>query len=281
MKKVLETIIVEGRDDHAAVCAAVDADIIITNGFKIRKPVAERIKMAAQREGIVVFTDPDFAGENIRRNIESLLHEAFEEGEYVIRHARLVREDALKDGDIGVENASAEAILHALQRAGATFALTATPGGIRSAISGEPCAACFDAPLISGSAQVGRISGVSESKTTAFGPIAEGEAAAAFATEIAVAGEASADGKAPIEAKNSADGEAAVGRERRDLVMTDLIRFGLAGEGGKALRTKVGRELGIGYANAKQFLIRLGRRGIGPEELEALIAALPRRSRKY
>ena len=70
MKKIKETIVVEGRDDVTAVKAAVDAELIIVNGFAVRKRTTlEKIRVAQERTGVIVFTDPDFAGEKIRKTI--------------------------------------------------------------------------------------------------------------------------------------------------------------------------------------------------------------------
>lgn len=66
-----EVIVVEGKDDVAAVKKAVDAEIIITHGFGITNETIKRIKFAQKRKGVIIFTDPDFAGETIRRTISS------------------------------------------------------------------------------------------------------------------------------------------------------------------------------------------------------------------
>lgn len=104
---IKEVIVVEGRDDIDAVKKAVDAEIIAVGGFGINAKVIERIKEAQKRKGVIVFTDPDFAGEKIRRIISKRV-----EG---IKHAYIAKEDGLKNGDIGVENATPEVIIKALE----------------------------------------------------------------------------------------------------------------------------------------------------------------------
>ena len=64
---IKEVIVVEGRDDEAAVKKAVDAEIITTHGYGISQKTYRRIEEAYERCGIIIFTDPDFAGENIRK----------------------------------------------------------------------------------------------------------------------------------------------------------------------------------------------------------------------
>lgn len=106
---IKEVIVVEGRDDVTAVKRAVDAEIIAVGGFGINNKVIERIKEAQKRQGVIVLTDPDFAGEKIRRIISKRV-----EG---IKHAYITQKEGTKDGDIGVENASPEVILKALENA--------------------------------------------------------------------------------------------------------------------------------------------------------------------
>ncbi len=113
IRLIKEVIVVEGRDDVDAVKKALDAEIIAVGGFGINAKVIERIKEAQKRKGVIVFTDPDFAGEKIRRIISKRV-----EG---IKHAYISKEDGLKDGDIGVENACPEVILKALENAKITL----------------------------------------------------------------------------------------------------------------------------------------------------------------
>lgn len=106
---IKEVIVVEGRDDITAVKRAVDAEMIAVGGFGINAKVIERIKEAQKRQGVIVFTDPDFAGEKIRRIISKRVSG--------IKHAYITKQEGLKDDDIGVENASPETIIRALNNA--------------------------------------------------------------------------------------------------------------------------------------------------------------------
>lgn len=101
-----EIIVVEGKDDAAAVKKACQAEVIITNGLGITPETIERIKTAQRRLGVIILTDPDFAGEKIRRIIEQAVPGC--------RHAYLVQEN--KDR-VGVEYAGEEEIREALARA--------------------------------------------------------------------------------------------------------------------------------------------------------------------
>ncbi|MDP4143579.1 MAG: ribonuclease M5 [Bacillota bacterium] len=106
---IKEVIVVEGRDDVTAVKRAVDAEVISVSGFGINKKVIDKIKEAQKRRGVIVLTDPDFAGEKIRRIISKRVAG--------VKHAYITQKEGTKDGDIGVENANPEAIIRALENA--------------------------------------------------------------------------------------------------------------------------------------------------------------------
>ncbi|MGX8796450.1 ribonuclease M5 [Fusibacter sp. JL298sf-3] len=106
--RIQEVIVVEGKDDESAVKAAVDCAIIITHGYGIRQSTFKRIEKAQKSVGVIIFTDPDYAGEQIRKRIDKRIKGC--------KHAFLSQEEATKDDDIGIENATPESILKALKR---------------------------------------------------------------------------------------------------------------------------------------------------------------------
>lgn len=106
--KIKETIVVEGRDDTAAINRAVEAHTIETHGFGISAETWRLIQKASETTGIIVFTDPDFAGEQIRKRLMSRFPEAGQ--------AYLDRLDASANGDVGIENGGPEAIRAALSK---------------------------------------------------------------------------------------------------------------------------------------------------------------------
>lgn len=167
---IKEVIVVEGRDDYLAVKRAVDAEIIVTGGYSLPKGVIERIKLAKERRGVIIFTDPDYAGERIRRTISRKIKGC--------RHAYMPADQATRDGDIGVENASPEAIKEALAKA--------------------------------------RVEDI---------------------------------------------------ERKEEFTIADLIEYNFIGSPESGVRRdKIGRILGIGHSNAKQFLSRLNNYGISREE---------------
>ncbi len=117
-QRIKQVIVVEGRDDEANIKRFVDAEIIITHGFAISAETYRRIQYAAQTVGIIIFTDPDFAGERIRKDITKRIKGS-------IKQAYIARDEAQKGDDIGVENANGKAILAALKNAKAEVESTA------------------------------------------------------------------------------------------------------------------------------------------------------------
>lgn len=111
--KIKEIIVVEGRDDTASINRAVEAQTIETHGFGISRSTWELIAKAYEDPGIIIFTDPDFAGNKIRQRIKEKFPDA--------KEAFLAREDATKAGDIGIENAVPEAVREALSKAHCTL----------------------------------------------------------------------------------------------------------------------------------------------------------------
>lgn len=105
---IKEVIVVEGRDDTVAVKRAVEADTIETGGSAINKQTLARIALAKERRGVIILTDPDHAGERIRKIVDRHVPGC--------KHAFIPEADATRKGDIGVENATPEAIRHALAR---------------------------------------------------------------------------------------------------------------------------------------------------------------------
>lgn len=102
-------IIVEGKDDISAVKKAIDAEVIATNGYSFPQNIKKLILEASKKKEIIVLTDPDYAGEKIRKYINKIAPNA--------KHAYIPADLATNNGDIGVENASPESIRDALLKA--------------------------------------------------------------------------------------------------------------------------------------------------------------------
>ena len=105
---IKEVIIVEGKQDVNAINRAVEADCIMTHGFNLHAQTLSLIKQAYKKRGIIILTDPDYAGEKIRNFLSKRFPDA--------KHAFIPKEDATANNDIGVEQASPRAIKLALEK---------------------------------------------------------------------------------------------------------------------------------------------------------------------
>jgi len=109
--KIKEIIVVEGKDDTTAIKRAVEADTIETNGSAVNSETIEKVKLAQQTRGVIIFTDPDFPGEKIRKIITEKVPGC--------KHAFLEKEKAIAKNNkgLGVEHATPEVIREALKNA--------------------------------------------------------------------------------------------------------------------------------------------------------------------
>lgn len=113
-KRVKEVIVVEGKDDISAVKVAVDAEVFQVNGHAVRKNRSiEKLRIAYEKKGLIILTDPDYAGEEIRRYLNKHFPNA--------KNAYIPRKDSVKDKNIGIENAKPKDIILALERARCSF----------------------------------------------------------------------------------------------------------------------------------------------------------------
>lgn len=106
--KIKEVIVVEGKDDAARIKACVEASVIITRGYGINDAIYKKIEEAYHRVGIIIFTDPDTVGARLRRELLKRFPDA--------KQAFIPQKEGIKEGDIGVENASCASILRALEK---------------------------------------------------------------------------------------------------------------------------------------------------------------------
>lgn len=123
MIRIKQAIITEGRYDKIRLSNLVDAVIICTNGFSIYKDTEkqELIKALAAKTGIIIFTDSDSAGFQIRSFIRGFV----KQGEVLnavtpdIYGKERRKAQPSKQGKLGVEGIPDELLLEALRKAGA------------------------------------------------------------------------------------------------------------------------------------------------------------------
>lgn len=109
--KIQEVVVVEGKDDTANLRRFYDVDTYETRGSAITDEDLERIERLNNLRGVIVFTDPDYNGERIRKIIMQAVPTA--------KHAFLNRDEAApksktKGRSLGVEHASFEDLQTAL-----------------------------------------------------------------------------------------------------------------------------------------------------------------------
>jgi ribonuclease M5 len=102
--------VVEGKNDKFRLERLLDQPLVITtNGSAIDEDSIKLLKKLDETHDIVLFLDPDHAGERIRRLVSKELKHVY--------HAFINKEDAISENmkKIGVEHASDEVILEALK----------------------------------------------------------------------------------------------------------------------------------------------------------------------
>ena len=122
---VREAIVVEGRYDKNSLLQVVDAVILETSGFGIYndKQKQRLLRTMAEKRGLIVLTDSDGAGYQIRSFLKGCVDPA------LVRHAYIPdvfgkerrKAKASREGKLGVEGMPPAVLLEALRRAGATL----------------------------------------------------------------------------------------------------------------------------------------------------------------
>ncbi len=103
-----EVLVVEGKMDTVAIKKALEADTIETGGFALSDYTLKQIAVAYEKRGIIILTDPDGAGERIRKFLTERFPKAGQ--------AFIPKKDARTPDDVGIEQASPEAIRLALSK---------------------------------------------------------------------------------------------------------------------------------------------------------------------
>lgn len=134
--KIDEIIVVEGRDDTQAVKKAVECETIETHGFGMSDEMWKSLDTAYRNKGLIILTDPDHAGSEIRRKIKERYPDS--------KEAFLPRNKAIKGNDIGVENAKPEDIREALSKLKSDKKTKEAAGGVTQEMFSEAGLEGFD-----------------------------------------------------------------------------------------------------------------------------------------
>lgn len=141
MLKINQVVIVEGRYDKAKLSSIIDATILTTDGFDIYRDREKLrlIKTLAKKHGIVILTDSDAAGFQIRAHIAGAVSPDEITHVYIPDVLGKERRKAQfsAEGKLGVEGIPKELLLQAFEKAGITAVETGSPkpakGGITKA----------------------------------------------------------------------------------------------------------------------------------------------------
>ena len=132
MIKIKEAIICEGKYDKIRLSGIFDTVIITTDGFGIFKDPEKKalIKLLAERQGIVIMTDSDGAGQLIRKYIEKLVPKDRVKNLYLpeLQGKEKRKTSPSAAGLLGVEGTDNEIILAAAKRAGILSEITEKEG---------------------------------------------------------------------------------------------------------------------------------------------------------
>ena len=124
MIKLKQAVIVEGKYDKIKLQSVVDAVIITTDGFSIYKDKKkmELIRAFAQKDGVVILTDSDGAGFQIRSHLKSCIGGGKVYNIYIpdIFGKEKRKEKPSKEGKLGVEGIPAKILREAFEKAGIT-----------------------------------------------------------------------------------------------------------------------------------------------------------------
>lgn len=131
MIRIKQAVIVEGKYDKIRLSNIIEAVIIPVHGFSIYRDreTAELIKTLARKTGIVILTDSDSAGFQIRNKIKSLARGGEVVHVYVpdIKGKERRKKTPSKQGLLGVEGIDDEILLEAFKKAGVFAEKPQTP----------------------------------------------------------------------------------------------------------------------------------------------------------
>ena len=100
-------LIVEGKSDEAFIKSFLECDVYKTNGFDIKEEDILFLKEVSKSRKIIILTDPDKAGHQIRQKINECIRNTY--------NINIDIELCNKHGKHGVAEANKKAILDALQ----------------------------------------------------------------------------------------------------------------------------------------------------------------------
>lgn|SRR5574344_128075 len=106
IKNVNAIIVVEGKTDVSFLQEFIKSEFVITNGSAVSRETLDYLKEASKHKEIIILTDPDFPGKQIRDTIAKEIPNA--------KHAFVRKEVSIKHGKVGVAESTKDEVLKAL-----------------------------------------------------------------------------------------------------------------------------------------------------------------------
>ena len=132
MIKLKQAVIVEGKYDKIRLSNILDATIITTEGFGIfkDKKKTDLIRLLAEKNGIVILTDSDRAGQMIRKHVEKIAGKSNITNVYLpqLKGKEKRKTTPSSEGVLGVEGTDDNIIVDCLERAGVIGEKTVAQG---------------------------------------------------------------------------------------------------------------------------------------------------------
>ena len=122
---VKQPVIVEGKYDKIKLESVIDGLILTTDGFRIYKDKEKTalIRAFAEKVGVIILTDSDGAGFQIRNHLKGCIKNGKIYNVYIpdIFGKERRKDKPSKEGKLGVEGLDQQTILSCLRAAGATI----------------------------------------------------------------------------------------------------------------------------------------------------------------
>lgn len=122
MIKLKQAVVVEGKYDKIKLSNIIDGIIIVTDGFRIfkDKEKLELIKAFASKNGVIILTDSDHSGFQIRNKLKDAVKNGKIYNVYIpdIYGKEKRKKTPTAEGKLGVEGISDEILIEAFKKAG-------------------------------------------------------------------------------------------------------------------------------------------------------------------
>lgn len=106
-EKISDLIVVEGKSDIDFLSSFLDADFYKVNGSAINEKDIKYLKEVIKKRDIIVLTDPDYPGLQIRNKINKEIPE--------VKNAYVRKEVSIKHHKVGVAESTKEEVLNSLK----------------------------------------------------------------------------------------------------------------------------------------------------------------------